>query len=102
ATSINDDRAFGIASAMSQADRGDPTVDGVVIGKNADAIALDAIRAGNSPLVGTVSFFPERYGDFIVPLALDILAGNAVPSIVRVPHEVISADNIDTYYPEEE
>lgn len=102
ATSINDDRAFGIASAMSQADRGDPTVDGVVIGKNADAIALDAIREGNSPLVGTVSFFPERYGDFIVPLALDILAGNAVPSIVRVPHEVISADNIDTYYPEEE
>ncbi len=102
ATSINDDRAFGIASAMAQADRGDPTVDGVVIGKNADAIALDAIREGNSPLVGTVSFFPERYGDFIIPLALDILAGNAVPSIVRVPHEVISIDNIDTYYPEEE
>ena len=102
ATSINDDRAFGIASAMAQADRGDPTVDGVVIGKNADLIALEAIRDGNSPLVGTVSFFPERYGDFIVPLALDILAGNAVPSIVRVPHEVISIDNIDTYYPEKE
>ena len=102
ATSINDDRAFGIASAMAQADRGDPTVDGVVIGKNADAIALDAIREGNSPLVGTVSFFPERYGDFMIPLALDILAGNPVPSIVRVPHEVISIDNIDTYYPEEE
>ena len=102
ATSINDDRAFGIASAMAQADRGDPTVDGVVIGKNADAIALDAIREGNSPLVGTVSFFPERYGNFIIPLALDILAGNAVPSIVRVPHEVISIDNIDAYYPEEE
>ena len=102
ATSINDDRAFGIASAMSQADRGDPTVDGVVIGKNADLIALEAIREGNSPLVGTVSFFPERYGDFMIPLALDILAGNAVPSINRVPHEVISIDNIDSYYPEEE
>ena len=102
ATSINDDRAFGIASAMAQADRGDSTVDGVVIGKNADAIALDAIREGNSPLVGTVSFFPERYGNFVIPLALDILAGNPVPSIVRVPHEVISIDNIDTYYPEEE
>ena len=102
ATSINDDRAFGIASAMAQADRGDPTVDGVVIGKNADLIALEAIREGNSPLVGTVSFFPERYGNFMIPLALDILAGNAVPSINRVPHEVISIDNIDTYYPEEE
>ena len=102
ATSINDDRAFGIASAMAQADRGDSTVDGVVIGKNADLIALEAIRDGNSPLVGTVSFFPERYGNFMIPLALDILAGNAVPSINRVPHEVISIDNIDTYYPEEE
>ena len=38
----------------------------------------------------------------MIPLALDILAGNPVPSIVRVPHEVISIDNIDTYYPEEE
>jgi ribose transport system substrate-binding protein len=85
---------------MALAGRGDPTVDGIVIGKNADPSALAAIREGSVPLIGTVSFFPERYGEFLIPLALDILAGNPVPSIVRVPHEVISAENIDTYYPE--
>lgn len=100
ATSINDDRAYGIAQAMTQAGRGDPTVDGIAIGKNAETVALNAIRAGDSPLVGTVSFFGNRYGDYLVPLALDVLAGNAVPSIVSVPHEVISKANIDTYYPE--
>jgi len=99
-TSINDDRAYGIAQAMTQAGRGDPKVDGIVVGKNAETVALNAIRAGDSPLVGTVSFFGNRYGDYLVPLAIDVLAGNAVPSIVSVPHEVISKANIDTYYPE--
>ena len=100
ATSINDDRAYGIAQAMTQAGRGDSKVDGIVIGKNAETAALNAIRAGDSPLVGTVSFFGNRYGDYLVPLALDVLAGKPVPSIVSVPHEVISKANIDTYYPE--
>jgi ribose transport system substrate-binding protein len=96
ATSINDDRAYGIAQALTQAGRGN---DGIVIGKNADPIALDAIRAGNSPLVATIAFFGEKYGDDIIPLALDILAGKPVPSIVSVHHQVITKANIDQFYP---
>ena len=99
-TSINDDRAYGIAQAMAQAGRGDPTKDGIVIGKNGEPVAMKAIRAGDSPFVATVSFSADQYGDYLIPLALDVLAGNPVPSIVNVPHKVISKKNIDTYYPE--
>ncbi len=102
ATTINDDRAVGIANAMVQAGRGDPTVDGIVIGKNADESGLAAIRRGGTPFVGSVAFFPDRYGEFLIPLALDILEGKPVPSIVRVPHEVITAENIDKWYPLQE
>jgi ribose transport system substrate-binding protein len=99
ATTINDDRGVGIANAMAQAGRGDPTVDGIVIGKNADESGLAAIRRGGTPFVGSVAFFPDRYGEFLIPLALDILEGKPVPSIVRVPHQVITAENIDKWYP---
>jgi ribose transport system substrate-binding protein len=101
ATSINDDRAYGMAQAMTQAGRGDSKVDGIVIGKNGEKIALDAVRADNTPLVGSVSFFGERYGDDLVALALDVLAGKPVPSIVSVGHEVVSKANIDALYPAE-
>lgn len=100
ATSINDDRAYGIAQAMKQAGRGDAAVDGIVVGKNAEKAALDAVRAGDTPLVGTVSFFGNKYGDDVIPLALDILAGKPVPTIVSVAHEVISKANIDAHYPQ--
>jgi ribose transport system substrate-binding protein len=98
ATTINDDRAVGIANAMIQAGRGDPTVDGIVIGKNADETGLAAVRRPDTPYVGTVAFFGQRYGEFLIPLALDILDGKPVPSIVSVPHEVITKENIDVYY----
>ncbi len=84
---------------MVQAGHGDPAVDGIVIGKNADESGLAAIRRGGTPFIGSVAFFPDRYGEFLIPLALDVLEGKPVPSIVRVPHEVITAENIDQWYP---
>jgi ribose transport system substrate-binding protein len=99
-TTINDDRAVGIANAMTQAGRGDPTVDGIVIGKNADEAGLAAVRRPDTPYVGTVAFFGQLYGEWATGLMLDILEGKPVPSIVSVPHEVITKDNIDKWFPE--
>jgi hypothetical protein len=99
-TTINDDRAVGIANAMIQAGRGDPTKDGIVIGKNADEAGLAAVRRPDTPYVGTVAFFGQLYGEWATGLMLDILEGKPVPSIVSVPHEVITKDNIDKWFPE--
>lgn len=55
--------------------------------------------AGGTPFLGSVAFFLDRYGEFLIPLALDVLEGKPVPTIVRVPHQVITAENIDQWYP---
>ena len=56
-----------------------------------------AIRG--TSLVASVAYFPERYGDDLIRLALDILARRPVPPAVFVHHQVITAENVDQIYP---
>jgi ribose transport system substrate-binding protein len=71
-----------------------------VVALGADPASLDFIR--NEPQwVGDVGFFPERYGDLIMPLAVALAKGEEVPETTLMTHEFITADNIDEYYPAE-
>jgi hypothetical protein len=47
-----------------------------------------------SPLVGAVSYVPERYGPKLLKLALAILANEAVPPAVFISHELVTASSI--------
>jgi ribose transport system substrate-binding protein len=61
----------------------------------------DHIRAGGGNCwVGSTSFAPEKYGEYVIPMAIDILEGKDVPLMVYMEHFVITADNIDEYYPQ--
>jgi ribose transport system substrate-binding protein len=55
--------------------------------------------APNSCLIGSVGFFPEKYGEQIIPLVLKILAGEAVPPMVHIQHVFLNAKNLADYYP---
>lgn len=69
-----------------------------IVGHGADPSVRDAIR--NEPQwVGDVGYFPERYGSLIMPLAIALARGEAVPEQSLVTHEFINRDNIDEYYP---
>jgi len=46
-----------------------------------------------------VAYFPERYGEELIALALDILAGRPTPSAKFVKHQVITPANLDHFYP---
>jgi len=71
-----------------------------IVGHGADPTVLDLIR--NEPQwIGDVAYFPERYGELIVPLAVALARGEEVPEEVLVTHEFITADNIDEFYPAE-
>ncbi len=48
-----------------------------------------------------VAFLPERYGEYIVPAIAAVLTGNAAPPASFVKNEVITRENIDSYYPEQ-
>ena len=49
-----------------------------------------------------MAYFPERYGDAIIPLALSILQKKTVPSTVFVRHQLITPRNVDLIYPLDE
>jgi len=50
--------------------------------------------------VGSTSFAPEKYGDYVIPMAINILQGVTVPDHMYMDHFVLTADNMKQYYPE--
>jgi IclR helix-turn-helix domain len=70
-----------------------------VVGQNAEPDARQELRSARTPLVASVAYFPERYGSGLVRLALDILSRKAVPPAVFTRHQIITAENVDHFYP---
>ena len=70
-----------------------------VVSHGADPSVRDTIR--NEPQwVGSVAYFPERYGDLVIPLAISLANGDTVPEQSLVTHIFIDKTNIDEFYPE--
>src|SRR5437667_1728411 len=67
---VNDMCALAALRAFEEAGGGQHCA---VIGQNAIHKARHELRRPGTRLVGTVAYFPERYGDELVPLALSIL-----------------------------
>ena len=65
----------------------------------ADPEAQQAI-ACDPAWVAEAGYWPERYGRIAVPALLDVLAGNAVPAELRVPHAALTAATIRESYPD--
>lgn len=93
---INDMAALGALRAFEEA--------GAIqlcaaMGQNGTIEARLELRRRGSRLVGTVAYFPERYGDEVIPLALGILKRKPLPSAVFVKHQLLTAENVDLLYP---
>jgi ribose transport system substrate-binding protein len=69
------------------------------IGQNAIREARDELRRPGTRLIGSVAYFPERYGDHLVPLALSILHNKPVPAAVFVEHQLVTPKNVRLLYP---
>ncbi len=59
------------------------------------------LQARNPMLIGAVDYFPGTYGDRIVSMALNMLAGNATAPATYTDHLLITADNISRLYPDD-
>ena len=92
----NDPSALGAARAFQEAGRADGCA---IVGQNAEPDARAELREPRTPFIASVGYFPEKYGRGLIGLALDILAGRAVPPAVFVKHQIITRENIDHYYP---
>lgn len=55
------------------------------------------IRKRDSPFIGSVAFFPEKYGSKIIPLVMRWLNHDQVPPSNHVSHVVVTKNNIDEF-----
>ncbi len=93
---VNDPSAIGALRAFEEAGR---DAFCAVMGQNASTEARAELRRTGSRLIGSVAYFPERYGEGLIPLAFDILSGQNPPSAVFVKHKLINPENVDHFYP---
>lgn len=93
---INDVTALGALRAFEEAGR---TSNCAIMGQNASPEGRAELRQWGTRLIGSVAYFPERYGDDLVRVALDILNHRPLPPAVFVKHRLITRETVDHFYP---
>ncbi|MGB3483490.1 MAG: substrate-binding domain-containing protein [Mycobacterium sp.] len=83
---IADAWALADANALKQAGR---HTNAAVTGVNGGSAVLNEIAAGDTALVGTVDLGAAQWGDYWVPLAADIAAGEPVPAEIYAPIKML-------------
>src|SRR3954466_8959469 len=93
---INDPSALGALRAFEEAGRSENCA---VMGQNASPEGRTELRQPRTRFVGSVAYFPERYGDDLIRVSLDLLNQRPVPPAVFVAQKLITPGTVDHYYP---
>jgi len=93
---VNDLCALAALRALEEAGAGNLCA---VVGQNAILEARNELRRPGTRLIGTVAFFPERYGDELMPLVLNLLEHKPVPPATFVKHQLLTPRNVNLIYP---
>lgn len=92
----NDPSALGASSAFRQSGLDDYCA---VVSCNADPEGRIELRRPGTRLIGSVAFFPERYGAGLIRLALEIIAGKPTPPALFMRHQLLTPENVNHHYP---
>ena len=92
----NDLSAIGALRAFEEAGK---EANCAIMGQNASPEGRQELRRANTRLVGSVAYFPERYGNDVIRVGLDILGGRPTPPAVFVDHKLVTPATVDHYYP---
>jgi ribose transport system substrate-binding protein len=95
-TGTNDLAVLGALRAFDEAGRSSLCL---AVGIGALPEARRELQLPNTRLVGSIATFPERYGDTVLKLAVDILHGRPVPPAVYTTMQLVTPKNIDQFYP---
>lgn len=94
---LNEDACLGFHSAVEQAGRAGEVI---FASNGADPSAHDLMR-NDENYAGATGFFPEKYGELVVPNIIRMMNGEEPESDpLLMEHVFINADNIDEYYPQ--
>jgi ribose transport system substrate-binding protein len=92
----NDPSALGALRAFEEAGR---VSECAVVGQNGEPEARCELRVARTRLIGSVAYFPEKYGEGVIGLALDILSNKVVPPAVFIKHQLLTPENVEHFYP---
>jgi len=93
---VNDGSALGALRAVREAGRGRSTA---IVSQNfgPDPRVSPEIHDDDSPLIGSVAFFPERYAAKIIPAVLRWLTKEQVPPAFYTDHVMVTKENVDEF-----
>jgi ribose transport system substrate-binding protein len=95
-SAINDPSALGALEAFKDAGR---LQECAIIGQNGSVEARLEMRRPGSRLLGSVGYFPEKYGEQLIYLALDILTHrHPAPQAVFIKHQLLTPANLKQHY----
>jgi ribose transport system substrate-binding protein len=92
----NDPSALGALRAFQEAGR---AAECAIVSHNAEPEGRAELRDPQSRLIGSVAYFPEKYGPDVLRLALDILERKPTSPAVFVKHQLITPENVNHLYP---
>lgn len=95
-SAFNDPSAIGALDAIRSARLENWAA---IVGQNATAESRAEIAKPGSPLIASVAYFPENYGDRLIRLALAMLNREHVPLAVYTDHVLLDRHNLERYYP---
>lgn len=95
---LNDQSASGYQAAADISGRWDAD-NTLVTSQGLDELGMQLVRDGI--VDGNSAYFPEKYGEYLIPGSLAYMFGGAeaVPMEMFVENVIITIDNIDEYYP---
>ncbi len=93
---VNDLAVLGALRAFSEVGRSDYCI---AMGVGAFPEARREMRSPQTRMIGSVATFPERYGEDLIQISLDILHQRPVSPAVYAHIQLITPQNIDKFYP---
>ncbi len=95
----NDPSAIGALRAFQETGR---TSQCAVVGQNGEPESRLVMREPATRLIGSVAYFPEKYGPALMDMTRKLLAGKAIPPAVFIQHRLLTPNNVDQHYPNDE
>lgn len=95
--SMADAMAVGALSAVASADRLD---DVFLSSQGLDSGGVCGMRKYSGAWVGDTAYFPEKYGDTLIPAILKAIDGEALPEVLPAKTEFVTPQTVDDIYPD--
>lgn len=93
---VDDPSTIGALRAFEEAGRAENCV---ALGHGGAPEGRAELRRSPTRMLASLAYFPERYGEGLIAVALQILAKKSVPPAVFIKHQLITSANVDHLYP---